>query len=180
MKTVLAALAAFGLFACSALPALAADDGPLAPARDGKGQCFRPDAAAKTCASIAWYGWDDKGYLNDHLLVALPSKDAAVVMIIDKAAALKDGAVCSPIRVEDIVEAKFTVNGAPADDATTDHLRQAVANGWAGVDRTLVCVTFTPDGDGFRADETMNGEARPDLTQHVIWVGKDDGWTVAR
>jgi hypothetical protein len=180
MKTVLAACAAFGLFALSALPALAADDGPLAPARDGKGQCFQPNAEAKTCASIAWYGWDDKGYLTDHLEIALPSKDATVVMILDKSAALKDGAVCSPIRVEDIVEAKFTINGAPADDATTDHLRQAVANGWAGVDRTLVCLTFTTDGDGLRAEETMNGAARPDLTQHVIWVGKDDGWKVAR
>ena len=180
MQTVLAACAAASLLALSALPALAADDGPLGPARDGKGQCFQPTAEAKTCASIAWYGWDDKGYLTNHLEVALPSKDAAVVMSVDKAAAIKDGAVCSPIRVEDIVEAKFSINGAPADDATTDHLRQAVANGWAGVDGTLVCVTFTADGDGFRADETMNGTARPDLTQRVIWVGKDDGWKVAR
>jgi hypothetical protein len=179
MKIVLAASAAFGLFAFSALPALA-DDGPLAPARDGKGQCFQPNADAKTCTSIAWYSWDDKGYLNDHLEIALPSKDAVVVMTLDKAAAIKDGAVCSPIRVEDIVEAKFSVNGAPADDATTDHLRQAVANGWAGVDRTLVCVTFNTDGDGLSAAETMNGTPRPDLTQHVIWVGKDDGWKVAR
>ncbi|HWE45065.1 MAG TPA: hypothetical protein VG407_03470 [Caulobacteraceae bacterium] len=179
MKTVLALFAALGL-AATALPAFSADDGPLAPARDGKGQCFHPDAAAKTCASIAWYGWDAKGFLMNRLQVALPSQDAKVVMTVDKAAVLKDGAVCSPIRVEDIVEAKFSVNGAPADDATTDHLRQAVASGWAGVDRALVCVTFTPDGDGFRVDETMNGTARPDLTQHMVWIGKDDGWTVAR
>ncbi|HEY3815124.1 MAG TPA: hypothetical protein VGL66_18045 [Caulobacteraceae bacterium] len=179
MKTVLAVSAALGLLAVSALPALA-DDGPLAPAREGRGQCFNPNAEAKTCVSIAWYGWDEKGFLTNHLALALPSKDAAVVMTVDKAAALKDGAVCSPIRVEDIVEAKFTINGAPADDATTDHLRQAVVSGWASVDRSLVCTTFTPDGDGFRAEATMNGVARPDLTQHVIWIGKDDGWKVAR
>ena len=180
MKTVLALSAALGALVSSALPALAADDGPLAPARDGRGQCFNPNADAKTCVSIAWYGWDAKGFLVNHLDIALPSKDAAVVMTVEKAAVVKDGAVCSPIRVEDIVEAKFTVNGAPADDATTDHLRQLVVTGWAGVDRSLVCTTFTPDGDGFRADETMNGAARPDLTQHVIWIGKDDGWKVAR
>ena len=179
MKTVLVLAAVLSTAAFSALPAFA-DDGPLTPARDGKGQCFRPDMAAKTCSQIAWYSWDDKGYLTNHLMVALPSKDAAVVMTVDKAAVVKDGAVCSPIRVEDIVEAKFTVNGQPADDATTDHLRQAVANGWAGVDHTLVCLSFNTDGDGLSASETMNGVERPDLTQHVIWIGKDDGWTVAR
>jgi hypothetical protein len=183
MRHALALAAVMVAFAAASAPVRADEgqaDGPLGPAREGKGQCYSPDAAAKTCRSIAWYRWDDKGFITNRAEVALNATDAALVMTNETSVAVKDGAVCGPIRVEDLVEATFTVNGQPAEAAVTDHLRQAVASAWASRDRSLICTTYTPDGDGFRAEPTVNGVARADLSEHVIWIAKDDGWRVAR
>jgi hypothetical protein len=39
----------------------AADDGPLAPAREGKIWCYEPDSENKTCGSFSRSEWDVNG-----------------------------------------------------------------------------------------------------------------------
>jgi len=157
-------------------PAIAQTD-PLGPARQGQLHCYEPNTAAKTCQSIGGYTFAADGRIDnpaDVLIMAEP----LVVMRVSSAVTVREGAVCGPLSREDIERAEFTIDGAPASPEDTQAIRAALQDQLASMIDVDVCTTYTPDGDGFRADVTMAGAPRPELTQRVIWIRPEDGYSI--
>lgn len=175
VRLVSGAALALGLMAS---PVLAQSGDVLAPARAGQLQCFEPNAAAKTCQSLGSYVFGASGSIeNVAEILLMPSP--LIVMRASGPVTFENGAICGPLRAEDIANATFTVNGAPASEEEATQLKAAMQEQLAGMFGVQNCLTLTPDGDGFRAESTIGGAPRPDLTQRAIWVGANDGWRVA-
>ncbi len=168
---VLALLAALFADAAPALPA------PIGPASAGKAQCFSPDLAHKLCASLNTYAQRPDGQIADTSTVLL-EKTPAVVMTSTSTASVANGRVCTVIKKDDLLAARFTVNGAAPDDAQIDKLRQAILSGWAALIDHTVCVGYVADGSQFVAHTAFDGLPRPNLDQRMMWVSPEDGWKV--
>jgi len=149
---------------------------PLARARQGEVQCFEPDAANKTCAAIASYAFAADGTINNTSDVLI-FPEPAIVMHISSPVTVRDGAVCGPIRQQDIDGAQFSIDGQPASSENTQTIRGQMHDQLASIIGVEVCSRFVPDGDGFRAVATAGGRPQPD--QHVTWVSPGDGYHVA-
>lgn len=169
------AVLALGLMAAVA----AAQEGDvLAPARAGQLQCFEPNVAAKTCQSLGSFVFGAGGAIeNVAEILLMPSP--VIVMRASGPVTVENGAICGPLRTEDIANATFTVNGAAASAEEESQLRAAMQQQLAGLIGVQNCLTLTPDGDGLRAESTIAGAPRPDLTQRAMWVSANDGWRVA-
>ncbi len=175
----LAPLLATAFALASAAPALTADD-VLAPARAGKAQCYQPNPERKLCDSMGWYEWRADGSIANRTEVLLPGEGAVVVMHSVDTVTVRDRAVCSPILAATIAASTFTVNGREADAADTARYRSAISRSMQPLFGVEACVIFTPEGEGLRADATINGKAEAALTQRVMWVAPADGWRVGR
>lgn len=169
------AVLALGLMAGGAL---AQSGDVLAPARAGQLQCFEPNAAAKTCQSLGSYVFHASGAI-DNVAEILLAPSPVIVMRATGPVTIENNAICGPLRAEDIAAATFTVNGAAASDADTAQMRAAMQQQLAPMIGVQNCMTAVADGDGFRADSTVGGTPRPELSQRMIWVGATDGWRVA-
>jgi hypothetical protein len=174
-------VAMLGLFAglaLLALPATAQTADPLAPAREGRLQCFEPNVAAKTCQSISGYTFQANGVIDNPAQVLI-NPSPAIIMYITSPVAVRNNAICGPFAAADLQRATFTVGGAAANDADTADIRSALTQQLAPMIGRETCMTLTPDGDGFRAETTIGGTPQPQQTQRVIWIGANDGYRVA-
>ena len=163
---------ALTLALAASAPLQAAD--PLAPAREGRLQCHEPDAARKTCAALAGYTFAADGtILNQSEVMLNPSP--LIVMRDEEPVEIRDGAVCGPLGgFEDAV---FTVDGQPADPAMAGMIRTQVSAAFSALG-TEGCTRYTPQGEGWLAEVSIDGAARPEFNQPVIWVSPSDGYTV--
>jgi len=159
-------------------PALAQSGDVLAPARAGQLQCFEPNVAAKTCQSLGSFVFHANGSI-DNVAEILLMPSPAIVMRASGPVTVENNAICGPLRAEDIEAATFTINGAAASAEESAQLKAAMGQQLAPMIGVQNCLTLTSDGDGLRADSTIGGTSRPDLTQRAIWVGANDGWRVA-
>ena len=169
-------LTILGLLAAAA-PQAAPD--PLAPAREGKVQCHSPDAAYKTCLSIARYDpRADGSYLNTADLLLDPQH--AVSLRVRSVVRVKGPAICGVLARADILGGEVEVAGAAIPDKTEPTLERVVA-AFDAMDLIgkEICTSYSADGGQLRAEATVDGVARPEYAQPVIWVGPDDGWTLA-
>ncbi|MEZ5958376.1 MAG: hypothetical protein R3C27_14325, partial [Hyphomonadaceae bacterium] len=103
----------------------------------------------------------------------------AVIMNVTSPVTVRNNAICGPLTAEDIQRASFTINGAAATAEDTAAIRSGLIEQLAPILNVEGCVTLTPDGEGFRADTSINGAPQPNLTQRVLWIGANDGWRVA-
>ncbi|HEY1880736.1 MAG TPA: hypothetical protein VGG68_12465 [Caulobacteraceae bacterium] len=171
MMVVLALLAVLLADAPPALPA------PIAPASAGKAQCYSPDIAHKVCASLNTYALRPDGQIANTATVMI-EKTPAVVITSVSAASVVNGRICTVIKKDDLLAARFTVNGATPGDTEIARLRQAILTGWAALIDHTVCVSYVADGSQFVAHTAFDGLPRPNLDQRVIWVSPEDGWKV--
>lgn len=173
-----AALTALALIAAPAAHAQQGDD-VLAPARQGDLQCYAPNAQAKTCAALAAYAFDAQGKItNTGDVVIYPNP--VIVMHMTSPVEVRSGAVCGPLRQEDVSQATFTIDGQAAPEAETQTIRTQFAQQAASLIGVDICTTYTPTADGaFRADATVGGTPHPEMTQTVIWVHPSDGYHAA-
>jgi hypothetical protein len=162
--------------ASGAAPALAAD--PLAPARAGKGQCYVPDTTRKTCQSIGWYSWQADGRISNRAELLVPSTPPLVVTVTSPVF-VRGEAVCGPLRAEDIAAATVTVDGKPVPEEAAGQVRQLMIQAMQPFTGKVICTTYIADGEFLRAEATIDGAPRPDLTQRVLWVSPSDGYRVA-
>ena len=166
---------ALGLFAS---PASAQENDVLAPARAGQLQCFEPNVANKTCASLGGYSFAADGAIqNVAEILIMPSP--LIVMRVSAPVTVRNNAVCGPLSAADIDRATFTVGGALATVEEATQIKAAMQQQLAPMIDVETCMTLTPNGDVLRADTTLGGTPRPDLSQRVIWVGANDGYRVA-
>jgi hypothetical protein len=168
---VLALLVAVAAGAAPSLP------DPIAPASLGKAQCYSPDLAHKACASTNSYALRPDGQIANTATVVL-EKSPMVVMTSVSTSTVTNGRVCTVMKKDDLLAAKFTVNGAPPGDEQTAQLRGAILNGWAALIDHAVCVGYVADGSQFIAHTAFDGLPRPNLDQRMMWVAPTDGWKV--
>ncbi|MGH7024794.1 MAG: hypothetical protein ACREEB_14560 [Caulobacteraceae bacterium] len=151
---------------------------PIAPASQGQAQCYSPNLAAKTCASIAVYARNAAGVIQNTATVLI-AKDPPVTMTTVSPVTATNNRLCGSTRAEDLNAATFTVGGAPADDARALQLHEGVNRAFAPIIDHTLCVTFVADGSQFVAHSALDGLPRPGLDQRVMWVSLADGWKVA-
>ncbi len=151
---------------------------PLAPAASGQVQCYKPDTVRKTCHSIAEYRPVGDGTYTNTATV-LVSKMPLVVLRSATPVHEVGGAVCGNISEGDISASTLIVNGQelPAEQAGP-----LLSMGVSALDKVIghdICTTYSGPNNDLTATATLDGEARPDLTQHVMWVSPADGYRVA-
>ncbi len=161
-------------------PALAADlPAPITPAGRGQLQCYAPDAAHKTCQSLAAYRPGAAGGI-DNIAVVLVSTSPAIAMATISPVTIKAGEVCGFIRPEDIATAVFTEGGHPLDPAQAATVGKQVQGAMKAFYGHEICTAYVPDGESFVARESIDGAPQPSMNQRVIWVSPSDGYSVGR
>jgi hypothetical protein len=164
-----------------ALAMAGAPDDPLAPARDGRLQCYAPNVAKRTCMAIAGYVRRPDGtYLNRADVLIAPEQNLS--MVTETVVTVRGDAVCGPISRADLLAGKVFIGGAAVPGAQADGILAQVAQAYEtlGMLDKESCTVYTPDGDHLRADATIDGVAHPELTLPVIWIGPNDGYTLGK
>lgn len=151
---------------------------PLAEARTGKMQCYRPDTARKTCMALASYSFESDGTITNKAVVLI-SPQQVVTMTTKSSVAIKGEAVCGPMRREDLEAAEIAVNGTILPDAQAAGVRAQLVQAVSNQIGKEVCTTYLPSGDKLSAQVTVDGAANPLYTQDVLWVKAEDGYQVA-
>lgn len=169
------ALAAASL---SAPSAWAQDHSVIAPALEGQLQCYEPDTTRKVCRALAGYELQPDGTIANPFEV-LVAPDPVIIARGTTPVTIRDNAICGPMTRAELDRFTFTANGRPVPEDMAVNFRDAIANS-PGALANEVCTTYTPvEGGQIRADAVVDGVAQPDMTQHVIWVRPDEGYTVA-
>lgn len=148
---------------------------PLAAARAGKVQCSNPNVEKKTCLGITTYKVNPDGSF-DTTTTVMVAPQPVVTMEIRSSGTVKDGALCAPIRAADFEAATFQMDGKPADAAMAGAMRAQVVAAIAPMAGKTGCTREVPDGATAKAEVTIDGVARPELTQRVLWVLPKDGY----
>ncbi|QIG78558.1 hypothetical protein [Stakelama tenebrarum] len=164
----------------SILAALAAPQAadPLAPAREGKMQCYAPDIAAKTCKALAGYELQPDGsYANTALVLLGISPVITMETVTD--VIVRDDAVCGYTTEDDLRTATIRVDGAPMTGAPADSFRDQLVSAMSSAIGPEICTRYLPDGDRLRTEITYDGEVGADTAIPVIWVSPEDGYRVA-
>jgi hypothetical protein len=174
-------LLALVLAAAAATVTPPADADPLAPGRAGMLQCYQPDAARKTCSALAGYRVGADGVIVNRAEVLL-SASPWITVVTESPVTVRAGAVCGPLTGVDT--ARVLLDGQPADAGTTARVRQALTAAYAPFAGKDICTTYIAEpapfqgGYAYRAEATVGGDPRPDLTQRVIWVYPEGEWVV--
>ena|SRR5436190_6920241 len=152
---------------------------PLAPAAQGKVECYAPDLARKTCKSMAAYRPQADGVYANLAVIMLQDKPLVVMQMLSPVR-VRGGQVCGPVRDQDIDQATFEINGAAAPPDATAELRGKVRAQMAPLIGKEVCTQYLPGSGGAHiARNSEAGVVKPELDQKVIWVTKADGYKVA-
>jgi hypothetical protein len=167
--------AALILAAAQSVPA--ATD-PLGPARSGQLQCFVPDTSRKMCHALARYTWGPGRAIQIRADILMAPTNLLIVMRTATSVEVRSGAVCGRVRARDIEASTFTIAGRPVPQ----QMVQLVSPQILSLLRTHldqeVCSTFVPNGSAFTTQLTIDGMARPEVSETFIWVRPDDGYMV--
>lgn len=148
---------------------------PLAPARIGDLQCYGADPVRRTCRAMAGYSFAADGQILNKAEVVL--RDAPLVtMTTVSPVTVRDGAVCGPLSGVD--KAQIAVRGRRLPEADAAPVRAQVAASMANVLGKEVCTTYRRSGDWWIAEVTMDGVARQEMNDTLIWVPASAGYTV--
>ncbi len=154
---------------------------PLAPARAGKLQCHTPDKVKKTCSAIASYeAQPDGSFRNAAKVLIVPDQGISLETVTT--VHVHDGAVCGTITKADLMAGKLVVSGEPlpADQAAPFLEQIAASFASAGVMDKVLCTTYRADGEVLKTELTIDGVAKPEFAQTVIWVDANDGYSLGK
>ncbi|ATY31484.1 hypothetical protein [Sphingomonas psychrotolerans] len=161
------------LLLTAAAPQAVAD--PLAAAKAGKLQCANPNVEKKTCFSLTSYKVNSDGsFVTTTTVMVRPQP--VVTMEVKSAGTIKDGALCAPILTSDFEAASLQVDGKPADPAMASPIRAQVVTSIAPLAGKMGCTREVPEGAMSRAEVMLDGVARPELSQRLLWVKPGDGY----
>lgn len=166
------------ILAALAIAAPAAQD-PLAPARDGKVQCYTPDAERQVCRAIGAYRFEPDGRIfNDaeNMLRAAP----LTILRASYEIHVRDNAECTFGGLLESYIQSIEVDGVALEGEQFASMRAAVAErGREVMGSGEYCSTYHPQADGsFLARVAIDGIPR--LSEDtILWVRREDGWRVA-
>jgi hypothetical protein len=162
----------------AAQPADAAGGDPLAQARTGQMQCFDPVVERHTCKSLGGYAFAQDGAILNHAQV-LVAPEGPVVMAAATPVTERDGAVCGPVRAEDIDRARILFAGRALDGAQAARWKAKLKSELGEMAGAEICTRYLTDANGYFTQVTINGQAAPpQASVRMIWVRPEDGWTV--
>lgn len=149
---------------------------PLAHARAGMVQCVMPNDTAKKCMGITTYKINaDGSFESSTQLLIAPTP--LITMTVVSTGAVKDGGLCGPVHKADFDAAKIEMDGQPANEGVASAVRGQVGASVAAMDGKMGCGTEAADGT---VTVTLDGVARPEMTQKVKWVKPTDGYTLGQ
>jgi len=160
--------------AVQAAAAPAAAD-PLAPARIGDLQCYGADPVRRTCRAMAGYTFGAGGQILNQAEVVLQASPLVTMRTVSPVT-VRDGAVCGPL--SGIDKAQIAVRGRRMAEEDAAPVRAQVAASMADVLGKEVCTTYRRSGEWWIAEVTMDGVARQDMNDTLIWVPASAGYTV--
>ena len=98
-------------------------------------------------------------------------------MEVHTSGSAKDGKLCETVRLADFQGGTVFLNGAPADEATSNAVKGQLAAAVTALDGKTACATIKPAENGLLINEmTIDGNVRADLSQKFIWVSEKDGY----
>ncbi|RYY44768.1 MAG: hypothetical protein EOP59_05630 [Sphingomonadales bacterium] len=149
---------------------------PLAQARAGMVQCVMPNEAAKKCGGIASYKINADGTFET-ATVLLIAPTPLITMTVNSTGMVKDGALCGPVNKAEFAAAKIEMDGQPANEGVASAVRGQVGASVEAMDGKMSCGVEAADGT---VTVTLDGVARPELSQKVKWVKPTDGYTLGQ
>ena len=156
----------------------AAGADPLAQARAGALQCYKPDQAKKTCLALAGYVFRDDGSITNNADTLL-SPQPLLTMRTSSIVTIKNDAVCGVMRQEDIERADLLLNGKPLPADQAASVRAQIIPMLEKQFGVEICTSYAGSGDMVTANVTVNGKPEPGYTQNVLWVKPGAGYHVA-
>jgi hypothetical protein len=161
----------------AALPGPALAD-VLDRARAGEVQCYNPDGATRTCASIGAYRWDEAGRIRNEATVLLSSLPLITIAATSEVR-IEGDAVCGRVRAEDIDAGRVLVGGRPTDDNVSGQVIEFAKQSFADILGHDVCTRYDAQADGaMRTRVSLDGVDWPEASSAVMWVRLQDGWRV--
>ena len=157
----------------AAAPAAAAD--PLARARIGDLQCYGADPVRRTCRAMGGYSFGADGKILNKAEVVLQDSPL-VTMTTVSPVTVKDGAICGPLSGVD--KAQIAVRGRRLPEGEAAPIRVQLQESMASILGKEVCTTYRRSGEWWIAEVTMDGVARQDMSDTLLWVPASAGYTV--
>ncbi len=139
--------------------------------------CFSPDPWKKTCAELDQYRAGPKGFATEtvgRLLLPKP----AIVMQARLNVRLRNGAFCVSPSQADFDAAAFTLAGKPIKPTELSAYQDELAPVVGDLVSHETCTAFAAKSDGFKTEVKVDGIRIDHLSQRVIWVRREDGYTV--
>ena len=167
-----------GLILAAAVQAVASSAivaDPLAPARIGDLQCYGADPVRRTCRAMGGYTFGAGGQILNQAEVVLQASPVVTMRTVSPVT-VRDGAVCGPL--SGIDKAQISVRGRRMAEEDAAPVRAQVAASMANVLGKEVCTTYRRSGEWWIAEVTMDGVARQDMNDTLIWVPASAGYTV--
>ena len=166
------------ILAALAIAAPAAQD-PLAPARDGRVQCYSPDVERQVCRAIGAYRFEADGRIFNDAENMLDTEPLTIlrasyeVYVKDNAECVTGGLLARYIQ-------SIEVDGGALDAEALASRASAIEAYWLStIGPGEYCSTYHPQPDGsLRAVVTVDGRLR-ESDNTILWVRREDGWRVA-
>lgn len=152
---------------------------PLAEAKAGKVQCITPNRETKTCAGIVSYTVRaDGSYDSIGTMMVVPAP--LILVEVRSSGKVEGDAVCSVLDKADFAGAKITMAGAPVNDTMDQAIKSQLVGSVEALNGKKGCGRDRADGDIMVAEMTVDGTARPELTQRFIWVNPEEGYKIGQ
>ena len=155
----------------------ATSSAPLAPASEGKVECYLPDAQRKTCHSLISYVLKADGSASSNETMVL-LRSPVILISMPHDVLVKGDKVCGFITFDDVGRATFTIDGAPASDEQTAKLRDRLQSNYRPLYNKEICTRHLHDVDGTKSEVSIEGVVQPSGVELVAWVSPSDGYKV--
>ena len=166
-----------GVILAAALQGVAASTvaDPLAPARIGDLQCYGADPVRRTCRALAGYTFGAGGQILNQAEVMIQDSPVVTMKTVSPVT-VRNGAVCGPLSGVD--KAQISIRGHRMAEEDAAPVRTQLAASMADMLGKEVCTTYRRSGDWWIAEVTMDGVARPDMQDTLLWVPVSAGYVV--
>jgi hypothetical protein len=148
---------------------------PLAPARIGDLQCYGADPVRRTCRALAAYTLGSDGQILNQAEVVIQASPVMTMKTVSPVE-VRGGAVCGVLSGVD--KAQISLRGRWMPEANAASVRAQLLESMAPMLGKEVCTTYRRSGDWWIAQVTLDGAARPDMSDTLMWVPASAGYTV--
>jgi hypothetical protein len=127
---------------------------------------------------LARYTWGSTNTILTSAEILMEPASLLIVMRTSTSVEVRSGAVCGRVRARDIEAATFTIAGRPVPQQMVQLASPQILSVMRSHLNQEICATFVPNGPGFATQVTIDGAARPDISDTFIWVRPNEGYAV--